>query len=360
MANIAKQIPSQRLEFLDSYGKPTKVWYNFIANFASQSLTIPVGSGIIVSDGTDTLLRSVIPTSNRVSITNGNGASGNISVDVNQANLSIANTQITGASIGTGAVLSGSNTGDQTITLTGDVTGTGTGSFATTLANTAVTPGSYTINGQALFTVDSKGRIISASNISSISPLTTKGDLYTFSTVDDRLAVGTDGYVLSADSGETTGLKWVPAGSGTVTSVSGAGLASGTVTTSGNITVTAATQSDMETATSTTTAVVPGVVHNHPGVAKVVMNRVGNGTTVNYGYNVSSSTRASTGTHVVNFTTSFSSANFVTNANSLIATTLQYCIVQSQTTSSVSINTYNSSGTLTDPTQLLVTCFGDQ
>ena len=35
--------------------------------------------------------------------------------------------------------LSGSNTGDQTITLTGDITGTGTGSFATTIAAKAVT-----------------------------------------------------------------------------------------------------------------------------------------------------------------------------------------------------------------------------
>lgn len=34
--------------------------------------------------------------------------------------------------------LSGTNTGDQTITLTGDVTGTGTGTFATTIANGAV------------------------------------------------------------------------------------------------------------------------------------------------------------------------------------------------------------------------------
>lgn len=34
--------------------------------------------------------------------------------------------------------LSGTNTGDQTITLTGDVTGTGTGSFATAIANNAV------------------------------------------------------------------------------------------------------------------------------------------------------------------------------------------------------------------------------
>lgn len=38
-----------------------------------------------------------------------------------------------------GSNLSGTNTGDQTITLTGDVTGSGTGSFAATIANNAVT-----------------------------------------------------------------------------------------------------------------------------------------------------------------------------------------------------------------------------
>ena len=53
------------------------------------------------------------------------------------------------------------------------------------------------------------------------SPLTTKGDIWVYSTTDARLGVGTDGYVLSADSSQTAGLKWIPAatGSGTVTSI---------------------------------------------------------------------------------------------------------------------------------------------
>ena len=56
--------------------------------------------------------------------------------------------------------LSGTNTGDQTITLTGDVTGSGTGSFAATLANTGVSAGTYT-----KVTVDAKGRVTSGTGL---------------------------------------------------------------------------------------------------------------------------------------------------------------------------------------------------
>jgi hypothetical protein len=47
------------------------------------------------------------------------------------------------------------------------------------------------------------------------SPLTTKGDLYTYTTTDARLGVGTNGQVLQADSAEATGLKWVTASAST-------------------------------------------------------------------------------------------------------------------------------------------------
>lgn len=40
------------------------------------------------------------------------------------------------------------------------------------------------------------------------SPLTTKGDVYVYSSADTRLPVGTNNQLLTADSTQTTGLKW--------------------------------------------------------------------------------------------------------------------------------------------------------
>lgn len=62
----------------------------------------------------------------------------------------------------------------------------------------------YKYTGSAWVNVDS----------GSVSPLTTKGDVYTYSTSDTRLAVGTDGHVLTADSTTATGLKWAAAAAG--------------------------------------------------------------------------------------------------------------------------------------------------
>lgn len=65
--------------------------------------------------------------------------------------------------------------------------------------------------GQLLSKIDGVDYNTQWINPPSTSPLTTKGDVFTFSTVNARQSVGSDGQLLSADSTQATGLKWIAA-----------------------------------------------------------------------------------------------------------------------------------------------------
>jgi hypothetical protein len=155
-----------------------------------------------------------------VSITTANGVSGVVINPYTAVQITLTLGDITPTSVAatgtvTGSNLSGTNTGDQTITLTGDVTGSGTGSFSATIASAAVTNAKLA----NVSTATIKGRISASTG----SPEDLTGTQAT--TLFDTFTSALKGLVPASGGGTANFLRadgtWVaPAGSGTVTTVS--------------------------------------------------------------------------------------------------------------------------------------------
>jgi hypothetical protein len=95
----------------------------------------------------------------------------------------------------------------------------------TTLGDIAYS--SATANTSTRLPIGTTGQVLAVSGgvpawttTADVTPLTTKGDLFTFDTADARLGVGTNGQTLVADSTASTGLKWATPSSGALTLVS--------------------------------------------------------------------------------------------------------------------------------------------
>ena len=126
---------------IPSYAAPTTS--GTITSGASEN-----GTGVIFDSANSTSAQlkfnGISAGSTKVAIAGG-GSNAAVTVDVNQSNLSIANTQVTGVTLTSGTLAgsisgtsSGTNSGDQTITLSGNVTGSGTSGITTTIAANAV------------------------------------------------------------------------------------------------------------------------------------------------------------------------------------------------------------------------------
>jgi hypothetical protein len=213
------------------------------ANLTGPITSIGNATSVTVNAITNTMLAQVATATFKGRTTAGTGNSEDLTVSQAKTLLNLA----------------GTNTGDQTITLTGDVTGSGTGSFATTIANNAVTNTKFRqgvarsvigVTGNAAANVadiqgaadqvlrvntggtalafgqlnlaaaaavtgslpianGGTGQATQTTAFNALSPVTTKGDLIARdSTNNIRLPVGADNRFLVADSSKASGLDW--------------------------------------------------------------------------------------------------------------------------------------------------------
>ena len=147
---------------------------------------------------------------------------------------------------------------------------------------------------------------------------------------------------------------------GQVLTSAGSGLPSWTTPSSG---LAAATQAEMEAATSNTVAVTPLNTNFSPGVAKAWIVCSGDGTTINASHNITSITDTAVGKVTVTIATDFSSAAYsVITGVVFVGNSAQFVGVSNATKAagSFEINCRNTLDNNTDPQFYCATCFGDQ
>jgi hypothetical protein len=188
--NVSAQSPSNGQVLI--YNASTSLW---------EKNTLTDGTGITITEGAGSITITNAAPDQTVALT----GAGTTAITGTYPNFTItSNDQYTGTvtSVGGTGTVNG-------ISLSGTVTSSGSLTLGGTLSGVDLTT---QVTGTLPIANGGTGQTTQTAAFDALSPTTTKGDLIVSNGSDNvRLAVGTNGFLLTADSAEATGIKWAAA-----------------------------------------------------------------------------------------------------------------------------------------------------